>query len=128
VIGRLLVLAAGGRASLDDALRGVPHAVRCVTKTRDAVTSLIDEPPPRPQILVVDFDALTATDVLELHAIRERGWFGSIIALGDVSADLRRSLAIEHVVALPLAGATLRRAIARVGIDQTTRQMTPLRR
>ena len=38
------------------------------------VSALTEDPPPRPQVLVVDFDAISAVDLLQLHSIREHGW------------------------------------------------------
>lgn len=65
------------------------------------VAGLIDDPPPRAQILVADFGPMSPIDVLQLHGIRERGWFGVIIGLGEVSPDLCKSLQIESVLAPP---------------------------
>jgi hypothetical protein len=76
---------------------------------REVVAALTDESPPRPQILIADFDAMSAPDTLHLHEVRER-WFGVIVALGRVSQDLVKSLRIEHVLTRPLKGDALRRA------------------
>ena len=65
------------------------------------LAGLIDDPPPRAQILVADFGPMSPVDVLQLHAIRERGWFGIVIGLGDVSEDFRKSLQIESVLGPP---------------------------
>ncbi|HEY5934247.1 MAG TPA: hypothetical protein VIU61_06430 [Kofleriaceae bacterium] len=65
------------------------------------LAGLIDDPPPRAQILVADFGPMSPIDVLQLHGIRERGWFGVIIGLGEVSTDLRKSLQIEAVIGPP---------------------------
>jgi hypothetical protein len=89
---------------------------------RDIVNLVLQEGLPRPQILVVDFDALTGAEVLELHAIRERGWFGTIFAIGKVPVALRKSLRIEQVLAT-LVDNALRGAIAEVGFDATTRRL-----
>jgi hypothetical protein len=71
-------------------------------------------------VLAADFDAMSASDVLGLHGIRDRGWFGSVIALGTVSNDLRASLNVEYVIARPLVDGALRRTIAGVGLDRAT--------
>lgn len=75
------------------------------------VSALIEDPPPRPQILVADFDQIAAGELMHLHVLREQGWFGRIIALGDVPAALRSSLVIEHVVPAPLTRDALRSVI-----------------
>jgi hypothetical protein len=93
----------------------------------DAIAALGGDAPPHPQILLVDFDPLSALDVLQLHSIRERGWFGVILAFGNVPDDLRRSLNIERVLPNDTTGAELREAIAKVGLDRPTTRMMPLR-
>ena len=88
----------------------------------EVIAALVDDPAPRPQILIVDFDALSAAEVLELHAIRDRAWFGTIFAIGKVPVGLRKSLRIEHVLG-SLVDNTLRRAVSEVGFDAQTRRL-----
>jgi hypothetical protein len=78
-----------------DALLQVARSVANV------VSALVDDPAPRPQILIIDIDALTPGEILDLHAIRERGWTGSVVALGRVPASLRSSLGVERAIAAP---------------------------
>lgn len=94
----------------------------------DALTALLLDPQRRPQLLFVDFDPLSALDVLQLNRIREHGWFGVLIAFGKVSADLRTSLDIEHVLPLDTDGETLRTMLVKAGFDRPTSRMAPLRR
>lgn len=75
------------------------------------VSALIDDPPPRPQILVVDFDAIPPAAVMDLHILRTQGWFGRILAIGDVQPSLCASLTIDTVLSGPLAQGSLRRQI-----------------
>lgn len=75
------------------------------------VSALIDDPPPRPQILVVDFDAIAPAAVMDLHILRTQGWFGRILAVGDVPPSLCSSLTIDTVLSGPLALGSLRRQI-----------------
>src|SRR5678816_970761 len=58
------------------------------------IAALIDEPPPRAQLLLADFDALSPADVVQLHDLRGRGWFGAILALGRVPPEFGPSLNI----------------------------------
>src|SRR5687768_15261699 len=65
------------------------------------VSALVEDPAPRPQILVIDLDALTPGEILDLHAIREHGWTGTVVALGRVPASLRASLGVARAIAAP---------------------------
>lgn len=84
------------------------------------VSALIEAPPPRPQVLVVDFDAITAVDILQLHSVRDHGWCGRIIGLGVVPPPLRASLGIERVLNTPFVADSLRDAIAEIGFEAMT--------
>lgn len=84
------------------------------------VAGLTEDPPPRAQVLVVDFDAIAPADLLYLHAIREQGWFGIVVGLGDVPEALRRSLGIERVIVPPYKSGSLGESIGNVGIMMAT--------
>jgi len=90
------------------------------------VAALVHDPPPRPQVLVVDFDELTTGDMMHPHVLREQGWFGKIIALGDVPPSLRDSLRVDRVLRAPLERDSLRSAVAGVGFLATTARMPVL--
>lgn len=85
------------------------------------ISALVDDPPPRPHILVIDFDALSPGAVMDLHVLRTQGWFGRLIALGDVSPSLCTSLAIDSVIEAPLALGSLRQ---RITADTSTLNVT----
>jgi hypothetical protein len=86
------------------------------------VSALVEDPPPRPQLLVADFDALAPGELMHLHVLRERGWFGRIIALGGLPPSLRRSLAIDRVLTAPFVQGALREVVATEGfVAKTTR-------
>jgi hypothetical protein len=89
---------------------------------REVIASLVDDPPPRPQILVIDFDAIPAGELLELHSVRERGWTGTIFAIGKVPVSIRKSLRIEQVLSTRVESA-LRVAVTEVGFDTQTRRL-----
>ncbi|MBX3157917.1 MAG: hypothetical protein KF773_18255 [Deltaproteobacteria bacterium] len=129
-INRLLVMApqSGDRGWIDDELAGQPLTKRFVRTVRDVVRVLIEEEPPRPQILIIDVDSVPAADVLHLHELRDRGWFGSIIGLGAVSTELCASLVIERVIPRPLGPGALKKAVAQVGLDRATTRMPRLPR
>jgi hypothetical protein len=108
---------------VEEELADEPITMQIARSAAQAVTSLVDDPPPRAQILIVDVDALAPVDLLQLHQIRERGWFGAVIALGTVPAPLRSSLSIGHVLAPPLRRNALRNTITRAGIALPTTRM-----
>lgn len=86
------------------------------------VSALVEDPPPRPQILIADFDALGPVEVMHLHVLREQGWFGRIVALGSVAPALRSSLAIEHVLGPPYVRDALRDVVTSAGfVTETTK-------
>jgi len=88
--------------------------VQTARSVNGLVRALVDDPGPRPNVVVVDLDSMKAGELLELHSLRQLGWFGSIIALGHAPAALRASLCINQVVAPPFVQDQLREALARV--------------
>ena len=113
---------------IDEELAGLKVTTQVARTPREIVRALVEDPPPHPQMLVADFDDLTAGDVLDLHSIRERGWFGSVIALGNVADELRNSLNIERVLPRPLGSEVLRTAVTKIGLDRPTTKMPKLKR
>lgn len=101
-------------------LAGEAITLQVARSVAHAVSALVEDPPPRATILVCDFDHLDAPATMQLHQIRERGWFGAIIGLGRVADALRRSLAISHVLMPPFRTHALRNAISRAGVLQVT--------
>ena len=91
----------------------------------ELVYALIDDPPPRPQILFTDLGAMTPAELLHLHEIRHQGWFGTVFAIGDVSLLLRSSLRVERVLHAPLSRDLIRSALLGRSHAQMT---TPIRR
>jgi hypothetical protein len=90
------------------------------------VSALVEDPPPRPQILIADFDDIGPAEVLHLHVLREQGWFGRIIALGHVPLALRSSLAIAHVLPQPLIRDALRDVVTNSGFVTPTTKLPVL--
>jgi hypothetical protein len=90
------------------------------------VSALVEDPPPRPQILVADFDDINPAEVLHLHMLREQGWFGRIIALGSLPVALRISLQVECVLDTPVARHALREVITSNGFAAKTTKLPVL--
>lgn len=95
---RALALAPDHETWIRSELAGTTLSTRFVGSVAEVVSAIIGVPPPRPQILIVDFSAVSAGELLHLHSIREQGWFGSVIAIGRVPVSLRTSLGIDRCV------------------------------
>ncbi len=112
---------------IEDELQHRAVIVQLGFSVDQVVSALVEDPPPRPQILVADFDDMTAGELLHLQILREQGWFGRIIALGDVPSPLCQSLSIERVIGAPFARDALRDAITESGFGpQCTTKMPAL--
>jgi len=81
-------------------------------RVRTVVFALLKDPPPRPQVLIVDFDAVSPAELFELHAIRHDGWTGRLIGLGAVPEDLVISLEVEQVFTAPFVRDSLLDCVA----------------
>jgi len=92
------------------------------------ISALVEDPPPRPQILVADFDDMEPGELMDLHLLREQGWFGRIIALGELPASLCSSLAIERVLGAPFERDALRVVIIESGFVAATTKLPILPR
>jgi hypothetical protein len=92
-------------------------------RVRTIISALVKDPPPRPQLLIVDFDALTSGELRELHAIREGGWHGRLIGLGAIPPGLRASLAVDHVLTAPFIRDSL---LDRVAGTRHAAETTPM--
>ncbi len=101
--------------------------VQIERNVENVIAALIEDPPPRPAIVVVDFDQMEAGAMLQLHAIREQGWCGVIIGVGMIPLPLRSSLGIERVINLPATDGDLTQAIEAVGFSAQTVRI-PVRR
>ena len=123
---RVLVYAPRRAAALEAAIADKTVLVQISFSVDHVVSALVEDPPPRPQILIADFDDLSAGEIMHLHVLREQGWFGRIIALGDLPPALRASLDIERVVAAPLARDVLRDVIRNAGFAGPTTKLPVL--
>jgi hypothetical protein len=111
---------------LENELGREPTMLQVSRGVKDLVAALIDDPPPRPQILVIDLELLSPAEILHLHSVRDHGWCGTIIALGRVSASLRASLAITAVLPFPLAEDALHDVLAELRFDAQTMRLPVL--
>jgi len=129
-VNRVIVFAPDAQTAgwIQHELDGQPVEVQLGGTLEEVIRALVEAPPPRAQILIADFDAMTPADVLRIHALREQGWFGSIVALGEVSDDLRKSLAVDTVLGRPFSRNQLPNAVTAVGLHRATTKMKKLER
>jgi hypothetical protein len=95
---RVLVFAPEHETWIKSELAGTRLIMEIAPSVKRVVEALTDQSGPRPQILIVDFNSMSAGELLYLHSIREQGWFGNIVALGRIPASLRKSMNIERSV------------------------------
>jgi hypothetical protein len=88
---------------IEGELQRAPVTIQVARRVRTVVAALTKDPPPRPDLLIVDFDAISAGELFELHAVRHDGWTGRLIGIGNVPEELRVSLGIREVLNPPLA-------------------------
>jgi hypothetical protein len=99
-------------AWIDRELSHPPITIQVGRSVSAVIAALVRDPPPRPDVLIVDFDALTPVELLELHAIRQEGWFGRLIGIGSVAPELCVSLGVDHVFVEPLVRDSLLDCVA----------------
>ena len=92
------------------------------------IAGLTEDPPPRAQLLIADFDAMAPVDVLRIHSIREQGWFGVVIGLGRVPVSLLASLGIDRVIQAPYRAGALAEAVGETRILNATTRIAVVER
>jgi hypothetical protein len=97
---------------IEQELSHAPITIQIGRRVRTIVAALVRDPPPRPDVLIIDFDAVSRTDLAALHTIRQQGWFGRMIALGNVPPEICTSLGIDHVISMPLVRDSLLDCVA----------------
>jgi hypothetical protein len=87
-------------------LSGIACVPYFATSLRAAFDALSQEV--RRRVIVVDYDALSKEDLVELRALRKRVPNGTFIAIGEVREHLRAPLRITHALPRPLGSEALR--------------------
>jgi hypothetical protein len=123
---RVLVYAPKRAAALEAELADKSVIIQIGFSVAQVVSALVEDPPPRPQILIADFDEMGPGEIMHLHVLREQGWFGRIIAIGDLPAALRSSLAVERVITAPFTRDVLRDVIRSAGFSGPTTKLPVL--
>lgn len=97
---------------IEQELSRAPVTIQIGRRVRTIIAALVRDPPPRPEVLIIDFDAISPADLAALHKIRQEGWFGRMIALGSVAPELCTSLGIDQVIRPPLVRDSLLDCVA----------------
>jgi hypothetical protein len=123
---RVLVYAPKRAAALEVELADKTVIIQIGFSVAQVVSALVEDPPPRPQILIADFDEMGAGEIMHLHVLREQGWFGRIIAIGYLPSALRSSLAVERVLTTPFTRDVLRDVLRNAGFAGPTTKLPVL--
>jgi hypothetical protein len=99
-------------AWIERELSHAPITIQLGRRARTIVAALVRDPPPRPDVLVVDFDAVSPAEIAELQALRREGWRGRLIGLGHVTFEQRNALGVDHVFEPPLVRDSLLDCVA----------------
>ena len=111
---------------VEEELAGTACVLSVATSCADAIAAVVAADPRSPAVLVVDIDMLSAQQRRELAALDDHGWFGTFVALGDVSPALEDALRITHVIPRPLGSETLRSiCLALRDVRDTVRMQVP---
>lgn len=102
--------------SIEHELFGERLTSQVVSSLTDVITNLTLVPPPWPQYLIVDAAAISAADACLLAAIREAGWQGVVIAIGEPSIETRQSLGIDVVLPRSFGTEVLRNALKQAAL------------
>ena len=78
--------------------------IQVAKKLDHVLAALIHDPPPRPQVLVVDIDSTRSVELAQIAEIRAGGWRGRLVGLGARFTELR----LDHQLAPPFRTGDLR--------------------
>lgn len=108
------------REWVESELKSTSVVVQTGRSLEDLVCALVEDPPPRPQVLVADFESMSRDELDKVAQIRQLGWFGMVFTVGRTSMAIRNTLHIERVFPTPLQRNALKAAIAGVSHEAQT--------
>jgi DNA-binding NtrC family response regulator len=80
----------------------------------------------RRPVLILDVDALSATDLVELQPLRQQRRVAAAIGLGTVPRDVRAAVRITHVVPRPFGSEGLRVILSETDDERDTFELKKL--
>src|SRR5579884_440565 len=119
---RALILAADPdvRRWIEHELFGESVALQFVSTLAEIVGTLTLVPPPWPRLLVLDMTAVPPAEAPLLRTLRDAGWPGKVIAIGDLTAGTRLRLGIDRVLPRAFKAERLRNAVKGAGSEEPT--------
>ena len=106
---------------ITEELNSLPCAPHFTTSLAAAFAALADEV--RRRVIVIDYDALSKEQLVELRGLRKRHPAGTFIALGQVREHVRAALRITHVLPRPLGSEALRVIVAELDGQRDTLEL-----
>ena len=104
--------------SIEHELFGERISSHVVHSLGDVIANLTLVPPPWPHYLIVDAAEISSADVRLLGAIREAGWHGIVIVIGEASAETCQSLGIDVVLPRSFGNEVLRNALKHAALTE----------
>ena len=106
---------AGIQRWISEELAGMSCTLHFAPSLHAAFEALAEEF--RRRVIIIDYDALSKEELVELRSLRNRMSTGTFIALGHIREHLRAPLRVTHVLPLPAGSEALR-----VIVDELDRQ------
>jgi hypothetical protein len=104
-----------------DELEGEPYTVEPVRSVVELVARLTGEAS-APLIAIADFDAMSEEELLHIESLHERGWDGTVIALGRPEVEARTALRIQTAIPRPFGSEALRKAVSELATSRPSMQ------
>jgi hypothetical protein len=125
---RLITYAPSASAQrwITEELNSLPCIPYFATSLRVAFEALAEEY--RRRVIIVDYDALSKDELVELRMLRSRNTSGTFIALGNVREHLRAPLRVTHVLPRPFGSEVLRNIVDELERQRDTQELLRLPR
>ncbi|HEX5059585.1 MAG TPA: hypothetical protein VFV99_09510 [Kofleriaceae bacterium] len=125
---RLVTYAPGESAQrwITEELNSLPCVPYFAASLRAAFEALAEEF--RRRVIIVDYDALSKDELVELRMLRSRNTSGTFIALGNVREHLRAPLRVTHVLPRPFGSEVLRNIVDELERQRDTQELLRLPR
>jgi hypothetical protein len=114
----------GIRRWIEEELAGENYEVIAAPMFVDA-TNALRGPEVLRQLVVVDLEALSPEEIAELQRVRDQGWNGRLVGLGD-AREFSRGLRLTHAIPRPLGSESLRAYVSELEQNRDTMKLPKL--